>query len=73
MSGKRDHGFPFDVVDDLKRELDYEYRGPERGFAQGVSLALAEAFSHGTREPQELQQAIVSELLRRTWSRSFKF
>jgi TPR repeat protein len=68
MPERRDHGFLYDIAEAFKRDLNYEYRGLERGFAEGLSLALAEAFLHGSRPPQELRQAITNELLRKGWA-----
>lgn len=67
MSETRDHGFAYDLGEALMRDLGYEYSGPERGFAEGLSFALAQSFARGTDHPQGTQQTIASELQQRGW------
>jgi TPR repeat protein len=67
MAEMQDRGFLSDAAEAVHRNLDFRYRGPERGYAQGLSLALAEAFLHQGQPPQALSEAITSELLRRGW------
>ena len=55
------------LLEALMRELDCEYRGPERGFAEGLSIAIARGFVRGTQVPQEYLQTITNELQQRGW------
>jgi hypothetical protein len=70
MSKRRDHSLLHEIGEAFKRDVNNEYRGPERGFVEGLSLALAQAFLHGARPPQELRQAITNELGERAGTRT---
>lgn len=68
MSEGRDHGFAHDLTAAFKRNLNFQYGGGDRSYAAGLSLALAHSFFQGQRPPQEMQQVLASELLRRGWN-----
>lgn len=68
MSEGRDHGFAHDLTEAFRRNLNFQYGGGDRSYAAGLSLALAHSFFQDQRPPQEMQQVLANELLRRGWN-----